>query len=144
MKKWDAEKFKRRAERAAPVPLPPTDCLSQYGTTYFREHPRWEGATPPETDVSMQHGQLTAAEVARVITRRPPQRSDRVRHFYVGELEDNEYWVRADADPSLPRHCSVTSPMAPACTPECKAWWENSGRVTLESLSHPVATEEAR
>lgn len=145
MKKWDADKFRRTGGQREAVALPPSDCLSQYGTTaYFREQPRWEAVSPPETDVSMQHGKLTAAEVARIITRRPPTRSDRVRHFDVSELLDASYWVYADPNPSPPRHCSVTAPMAPACTPECKAWWENTRRVTLEELSHPVVTEETR
>jgi len=142
MKRWDAEKYKRVAGQA--VALPGTDCLSQYGRTYFREQPRWEEITPPETDISMQHGDLTAAEVALIVTRRPPRRGDRVRHFYVSDLEDASYWVRGDPNPAPPRHCSVTAPMTPACTPQCKAWWENSQRVTLESLSHSAATEEAR
>jgi hypothetical protein len=50
----------------------PGEILTQYGTTWFRERPRWD-APIVEVSLSMLLGRQTIEYAAKMVTRQPPK-----------------------------------------------------------------------
>jgi hypothetical protein len=105
--------------------------LTQYGTDYFREVPRFE---KPEVDVSVFLGKLSLRETVYAMLGRPPAEHHRHRQFQVTKLVTATYRCLDTASPASPKHASILG----SCDGDLdvhKEWWSNPGRKTLESIA---------
>ncbi len=107
----------------------PGQFVTQYGTTWFRDAPRFDEG---ESDISMCLGRRTADEAARMVTRRPAGPDARARVFRVSDLRAAGYVVRLTPTPLNPGHVSILAPGEPG---DRLAWWSRPERVTLAVLA---------
>lgn len=113
-----------------------TGIVSHFGTTWFREAPRFtEEEGGPESDVSMMRGEVTANEIYRMMTGRPPRPGGNVRRFDVAALWNAGYWVCTSRDLHNPDHVRVVAPFEDPAGPDAQAWWARPERVRLEELA---------
>jgi hypothetical protein len=115
----------------------PGSIVTQYGTTWFRERPRWD-APIVEVAVSMLLGLQSVEYAAMMVTRQsPPKPEATVRCFRTDDLYLAGYFVMHTPTESNPRHVSVFygEPCGPDEVEKAMACWSDAGRVTLESLA---------
>lgn len=126
----------RRSRDEHAIEMPVGDALSegwltQYGTDYFREAPRFE----IEFDVSTLVGRLSLQETVYAILGRPPNDQHTQRHFLVTRLVDAGYRCLRTSTRKNPRHASILAECADEDIEAHRAWWEDPGRTRLESLA---------
>ena len=115
----------------------PGEILSQYGTTYFRAHPRFDDE-PPQLAVSMAWGRCTVDEVTRLVTGRPARSNSNVRYFRTDDLYLNDYQaVHVVYNDRFPNHVAVhfKQIFTKAQLDSARACWGESGRVTLDAIA---------
>lgn len=119
--------------------VPPGEMLTQYGTTWFREIPRFE-APIVEVEVSMMLGLRDVNFAARMVTGRRPKRDARVRHFRTDDLCLNGYLAAHTPTERNRHHVSIYYGQFVGVEEVELAMnsWLQPNRVTLESLAIPA------
>ena len=90
-----------------------------------------------EIDVSMLRGRLGINETARIVTKRPPKPSARVRYFSTDDLYLNGYFVTLTPSERISNHVSVHfgPPFGIKDVEQARASWADPNRVTLDVLA---------
>lgn len=105
--------------------------LTQYGTDWFREKPRFE----IEYDVSALRGRLSLEQTTMAILGRSPAVHHRHRHFDTARLWAEEYRCLHTGSARKPDHASILAACPDADIEAHKAWWNDPGRVALSLIA---------
>jgi hypothetical protein len=89
-------------------------------------------------------GLLSADEIARIVTKRPPKPHARARYFRSDDLLLNGYCLVSARSDRVPEHISIYfgAPVGLNELEQARAAWSQAGRVTLEELT--ISADEAR
>jgi len=119
---------------AEPKQFSPGTCVTHCGKepNRFPNSPRWY--RPGEYAISIVEGKLNVTKAVYAAFGRSYIPGDTVRHFKVGLLQDNEYWVYSQPSERNPIHGRISAPVHGTSIKEHRAWWDRSERVTLEAL----------
>lgn len=116
--------------------VPPGEILTQYGTTWFRPEPRYDGPIV-EVAVSMLLGVRDVDFAARAVTKRPARPNATVRRFRTSDLWLNGYQLLHTPSERNPLHVSVFygQIVGPDQRDQARASWADPSRVTLDALA---------
>lgn len=105
--------------------------LTQFGTDYFREQPRYE----MEFDVSALLGKLTLVQTVYAIFGRKPHSGHTNRYFAIPKLVEASYRCLHTGRVRNPQHASILAGCPDDDMEAHKSWWSDPRRIALSLLA---------